>query len=68
MRAVKAKGRRTRTTAQREAGAPTIRGAAPATPEDPPRVLECAAKVLETTRDVETGRPLADLLRKIGYL
>ncbi len=31
-------------------------------------VLPCPLVVLGTTREAETGRPLGDLLRGIGYL
>ncbi len=44
------------------AGAPPITQTA-----DASLVLPCPLLVLGTTRDVETGRPLADLLPRVGY-
>ncbi len=35
---------------------------------DAPLVLPCPLRVLGTTHKSETGRPLSDLLRRIGYL
>lgn len=31
-------------------------------------ILPCPLLVLGTTREAQTGRPLGDLLRRIGYL
>jgi hypothetical protein len=33
-----------------------------------PHVLQCALTMLGTIKDSETGRPLGELLRRIGYL
>jgi len=33
-----------------------------------PHVLQCALTMLGTVKDPETGRPLGELLRRIGYL
>ena len=65
----------------RDAGATGGEAPGPATAEGggagaPPRagiadaslVLPCPLRVLGTTHESETGRPLSDLLRRIGYL
>ena len=49
-----------------EGGRPGVPPQAP--PAAAPLVLPCPLVVLGTTQERETGRPLSDLLRRIGYL
>ena len=44
------------------AGGPEVEGG------ESPHVLQCALTMVGTIHDPETGRPLGELLRKIGYL
>ncbi len=64
-RDVPSRGEVTAVAAAEPGGAGVGPGAANA---DGSLVLPCPLRVLGTTRETETGRPLGDLLRRIGYL
>ncbi len=68
-----ANGRDVGATGGEAPGAATAEGGRAGAPPrarivDAPLVLPCPLRVLSTTHESETGRPLSDLLRRIGYL